>query len=69
MDAHTPQSDVHIQADVFRDCFEPVTYRLDQSFSWMADSQREELGRKADKALRKAYVDHISEMYGVEERA
>jgi hypothetical protein len=69
MDAHTPRSDVHVQAGVFRDCFEPVAYRLEQNFSWMTDSQREELGRKADEALRQAYVDHISEMYGSQEGA
>jgi hypothetical protein len=32
----------------------------------MSESQRKELGRKADEALKQAYVDHISEMYGTE---
>ncbi len=32
----------------------------------MSESQRKELGQKADKALKQAYVDHISEMYAQE---
>ena len=61
-----PKSDIGIQAEVFRNCFKPVAYRLDKNFSWMTESQREELGRRADKALQQAYVDHVSEMYNSE---
>jgi hypothetical protein len=64
---HVPQSDVEIQAEAFRNCFEPVAFRLEKNFSWMTESQREELGRKANNALKQVYVDHFSEMYGSEE--
>lgn len=64
---HTPPSDVQIQAESFRNCFEPAAYRLDKHFSWMTESQRKELGRKADEALKQAYIDYFSEMYESEE--
>lgn len=61
------QSDIERQAEVFRSCFKPNAYRLDKNFSWMNESQRKELGRKADEALKMAYIDHYSEMYNREE--
>lgn len=66
-ETHTPRSDVEIQAEAFRNCFESIPLRLDKHFSWMTESQREELGRKADKALKQASIDHFSEMYDGEE--
>lgn len=62
-EVHTPKSDVEFQAERFRDCFEPNAYRLDEHFGWMSESEREELGRKANEALKQAYIDHISEMH------
>ncbi len=65
---HTPQSDIEVQAEVFRDCFKPTAYLLDKNFSWMTESQRKELGRKADEALKQAYIDQFSEMYDSDEK-
>jgi hypothetical protein len=58
------QSDIESQAEAFRSCFEPDAFQLDENFSWMTESQREALGRKADEALKQAYIDQVSEMYG-----
>lgn len=63
---HTPRSEIELEANIFRNCFNPSAFRLEKNFGWMSESQREELGRKADEALKQAYVDHISEMYGKE---
>lgn len=60
---HTPKSEVEMQAERFRSCFEPNAYELDKHFSWMTESQREELGKRADAALKQAYLTQISEMY------
>ena len=60
---HVHQSDIEAQANAFRNCFKPVAFRLEKRFNWMTESQREELGQKADEALKNAYIDHLSEMY------
>lgn len=61
---HTPQSDIEVMAQQFVDCFEPSAYELDKRFGWMDESEREELGKLAQKKLQEAFIETYSGMYG-----
>lgn len=49
-------------AEIFRNCFEPNAYELDKHFAWMSESQREELGKQADKDLKQVFLDQVSDI-------
>jgi hypothetical protein len=65
---HAPNGDIETEAEAFRNCFRPDAFQLDEQFGWMTESQRKALGRKADEALKQAYIDQISEMYSSDDR-